>query len=765
MRKIVSLILIVSMVFASLAAALVTSSCAATSDGVHGYQPCDANDDGRIDMKDVLAVRKYMAKIIGKRDINFLAADVNVDSLVNAHDLLYIRKVILSIITDVAKNNSDAKYKVSLLKIGSANISRFDILIPSDADKCVTYSADLLKNYIRRACGITLNILKDRSAAKGHVIEFRLDPDNEYDLGLEGYNVKVDESGDMIFTCGEKRGALYVVYYFLENCVGYRFLNDDIVYLYEADEIDTPIGYNETEVPFFSYRGLNQLGSTDSGFASLRLNAVDARGSGRAANPKYGGGVGNLYIHGHSYAYQEIVGRVMDEEGVEDWDSDEAMEIFEEYAYSNAKIDERGYFNTQPCLTSEDTFRWIMNFNRLLYKERTTLRHNTPGVEYTMISVSPNDNTKFCTCTNCKAVYSREGSIAGAVFAMSNKASDAMAEEMPGVGVFTIAYWDARNPPKYTRPNDNVCVCFCVGGCNNHTYDDVQACIDAGGNPRYPFKIWDLNAQADVFADFNMSNEYDINCFDKWCELTNNVYFWYYASEFYAYIAPSPNIFNIYEDFRYIAERGATGMYTEGSSRGYSFELLRGYLASRMMWDPLMSEEEFEGYLDEFLMIYFGDGWRNLKAYLKLQTEAGDRKGCWVNNFDWPWDEYDKTYFGEKYAEMRDLFDAAYNEAATQEQKDRVAMCSVHCHFLGLSATYESDYVNGSSAAKAEYTRRYTWLWNYFRDHGYISGSREDGYIAADFISNDYGLTNFPSSASNVYDTMRWLYSDYDGKR
>ncbi len=180
MKKTVSLILIVSMILTSFALTFVTSSGAATSDGVHGYQPCDANDDGRIDAKDLLAVRKYILKIYTKKDINFLAANVNSDSAVDAHDLLYIRKVILNLVQDVDRNNSDNKYKVSLIKIGSVNISRFDILIPRNADKCVTYSAELLQKYIKRACGITLNVTKDPSSAAGRKIEFRLDPDNEY---------------------------------------------------------------------------------------------------------------------------------------------------------------------------------------------------------------------------------------------------------------------------------------------------------------------------------------------------------------------------------------------------------------------------------------------------------------------------------------------------------------------------------------------------------------------------------------------------------
>ncbi len=56
----------------------------------------DANDDGVVDMKDVLLLRKYLAGLAG--EINQLNADVNVDTSLDMKDVLMIRKFLAHMI-------------------------------------------------------------------------------------------------------------------------------------------------------------------------------------------------------------------------------------------------------------------------------------------------------------------------------------------------------------------------------------------------------------------------------------------------------------------------------------------------------------------------------------------------------------------------------------------------------------------------------------------------------------------------------------------
>jgi hypothetical protein len=341
------------------------------------------------------------------------------------------------------------------------------------------------------------------------------------------------------------------------------------------------------------------------------------------------------------------------------------------------------------------------------------------------------------------SIYKLEGSIAGTVFRLSNRVAEELDRRYPGIEVFTIAYWDARNPPKFTRPHENVCVCFCIGGCNNHPYDQTELCVECGGNPRLSSVDFNGNAQP-------QSNALDIAYDERWAELTDNIYIWYYSANFNYYVAPAPNIFNIYNDFRYLASTGTEGIYSEGSSRPYySFEYLRGYLISKMMWNPFMSEEEFNAHINEYLMLYYGEGWESVRAFLEMTDYASDLNGCWTNNFDRPWNTFNKNYFLEHYHELRALLEDAYAKASTSEFKYRVQLLFFHCDFLGLSATYERDYVNGDAASKNLYEEHYEFLYNLIDSKGISIAS--------------LACESMPKNASDIKDPMKWIFDDFTG--
>ena len=56
----------------------------------------DANDDGSVDMKDVLLLRKFLAGLA--TEINQLNADVNIDESLDMKDVLMIRKFLANMI-------------------------------------------------------------------------------------------------------------------------------------------------------------------------------------------------------------------------------------------------------------------------------------------------------------------------------------------------------------------------------------------------------------------------------------------------------------------------------------------------------------------------------------------------------------------------------------------------------------------------------------------------------------------------------------------
>lgn len=743
MRKILSAALAAVMMLTAIFVILPKSEAV-----TYGYLLGDSNDDSRVTMKDVLLLRRYLSGLESVKNINLVASDVFTDQKVTNKDVLKLRKYLASI-EELEGNNTDGKYKVDRITIGGRNITRYTVVVPPDADECMEYAVDEFVGRINSACGYRPNVTTDEDSVYGYKIKFVHDNEGEFGLGWDGFRIKVTDDGDMMIYCGavsHQRGALYSVYHILEEFVGYRFLisdeygstgesNGDVVYLYKSDNAVIPAGYDETLVPKITYRALSQRGRSNTNFAKLHINDTS-----EAQKAKYGWRVGTLYIHAHSYAYQMA--------GIE-------------HAYDWDWIEEQGLPSTQPCLTSEETYEKIVEFNSWLIEDRITwgtqladgswVGNDRLGETYTQVSCSPNDNTDFCTCKVCKKVYEIEGSISGTVFRLANRVAEKLEETYPTLETYTIAYWDARKPPKYTRPRDSICVCYCIGGCNNHPYDHTELCAQAGGNPRLQQVNWDG-------TQTNSSNVDDVDYYLKWTELTNNIQIWYYSCLYTYYISPAPNIFNIYNDIKFLASTGTEGVYFEGSGAGrYCFEYLRGYLATKMMWNPFMSEEEYNDLINEFLWIFYGDGWQYIRQYLDMSNYAGDLVGCWTNNFDRPWNLYDEDYFEEHYKEMAILFDNAYAAAGTSAQRRRVSNCRMQCDFLGLSATYDRDWVNGDDATRAEYKSRYVNLYNYIVNNN---------VKVAGLASTATGCENFPrnTSDSSIVNTMEWLWAGCNGR-
>ncbi|MBR6916668.1 MAG: DUF4838 domain-containing protein [Clostridia bacterium] len=736
MKKLISLIL------ALLIASAVIVSAVPGGAVTHGYQTADANDDGSVNMKDVLLLRRLIANVAQDRDVNVTAADVDGNGTISMVDVLRICRIICGI-DDVTGNNTDGKYKVDRILIGNNNIMRYTIVYPASAggECCVesaAYAAQELQAYVKEACGIRLNLTNNASSVSGLKIVFKFDTENEYDLGKEGFVFDVRDNGDFVITCGTLRGALYAAYDFLQDFIGYRFLTSSEKYLYKSEKCAIPAGYFERRVPSAEYRSIGANGP-GSYFAQLHDNSSDggAYNASKDQSKIYGGAVGTTYLHAHSFVYYMA--------GFENRNDPELNSVAG---------------GEQPCMTSEANYEKIIDFMYKLVEWRSDLGQ-IPGFHYTQISCSANDNGNFCQCVNCKAVYSAEKSVAGALIRLCNRVTEKFCADYPELEVYTAAYAGAHIPPKLTRPDPRLNICFCSVGCNNHLLRNTEECIANGGNPR-------LNTPLEYGGQLvNQNNEYWMNFLKGWLELTDNVWYWYYTDNWAYYISSAANLYNFCDDLKYLTELGVKGFYLEGDADRIttSFELLRIYLMTKIMWNPEMTEEEYVDHMNEFLSIYYGPGWTYIKEYIEMENRSGDLLGCWTNNYDYPWDTRDKSDYAENYEHMIELFDAAYAAADNGTQRNRIEQCSVHMNFLGLSATYQDCWVNGSAEQKATFKTRYEWLWNYYNSHPTTLT------MNTTFVANESGVGGmwcFPQNAATPCDPMNWLLESeggFTGKR
>lgn len=699
----------------------------------HGFVRGDADDDSHVSMKDVILIRSCIAGLYSYSSICRIAADVVEDDSIDMKDVLQIRYMLAGI-EPYEGNNTDGEYKVDEIKIGGRNIARFTIVYPDSVPEgsgaylaSMKFAAEELRDQIKGACGISLNIAYESNAPKGNLIRYKYDLNNEYDLGKEGFIIETTDTGDLIFTCGTMRGALYGTYTFLEDMIGYRYMTGYVNYLYESKLVNVPLGYYDREVPAFEYRSIGMNGPSQN-YAKLRINGIDGDAK---TTPENGGGVNPVFPHAHSFVYQMA--------GWDHWKDTNLTDT-----------------TTQPCLTDEETYNKIIDFDYKLINYYQELKGLTLGYDFTHVPCSQNDSGTFCPCERCKAVYAEEGSIAGPLIRLSNRVAEKICADYPMLGVYTVVYYGTQVVPKATRPNKDVTICFCNVGCNNHLLRDQDACVKAGGNHALALQINVTPEEYGLGTDPITNGAY-MDWLKGWLELTDNVWFWYYCTVFYHFASPSPNLFNFCDDVKYLSELGVKGIYMEGNHvyMDYNFEFMRAYLLCKVLWDPGMSEEEYQGYMDEYLWIVFGDGWEKVKQYIYMTNYAADLKGCWTNNFNYFWDYYDKQYFTDHYEEMRTLLTEARSEAKQGSQSVKCGNAMISLDFLGLSATYERDWVNGSDESRATYKERYEQLWKKYHDGGIIENP---------FGTGTGGMANFPSTSSNPVDPMKWIGATFTGE-
>ena len=239
----------------------------------------------------------------------------------------------------------------------------------------------------------------------------------------------------------------------------------------------------------------------------------------------------------------------------------------------------------QPCLTDEDVYQTV------LYNVKKWLRDN-PRAK--IVSVSQNDSAGEhlgCQCVNCRAIDEREGTPMGSLLTFVNRIANDIKDEFPNVYVDTLAYRYTRQAPKTIKPADNVIIRLCsIECCFSHPLDD-ESC------------------------ERNAAFKKDI---EEWSAICDNLYIWDYTTNFMFYLAPFPNLGVLRANVKFYKDHNVIGMFEQGNYQSTSGEFgeLRAYLLAKLLWNPDMSEEEYQRHMNEFLQDYYGAGWEHIREFI-----------------------------------------------------------------------------------------------------------------------------------------------------
>jgi hypothetical protein len=517
--------------------------------------------------------------------------------------------------------------------VNLVNLSGWDIITAEDAQPSEVYAAEEFQNFFAQSSGIRLPTVKQADATNGgqHHIFIGSSPSmrasnvgfSTDDFGQEDFRIIVRDENIAIAgsTHSPARGTLYGVYTFLEDYIGVRFLTADHTYVPAIGtwRIVGPLDRFYHPPLRFRWSYYGETNRNPAFAARIRVNTV-------TDDPKLGGKTG-LNLISHSFFHYVP-----------------AQKYGKEHPEYFALVDgerklQMGGGGPELCLTNPDVLRIVTGTILDALQKH-------PGMEN--ISVSQNDNNKYCQCPQCAAIDEREGTPMGSLLTFVNAVADEVGKKYPDVMIGTLSYWYSRKPPKTIKPRPNVQIQLC----------SIECCL------LHP--INDPNCEKNVQFCRDLA---------EWGKMCKNISIWNYNTNFSNYLLPCPNLWVIEPNIRYFVADNAIGIFMQAAGNALGAELsdLRNYVIANLLWDPTKSGKKL---IDEFLDLHYGRAAGPIRRFINLTHEhalaSGLHPNCFGRAKDYAIDEAIAQAGLDAFAEALEL---AENDAV-RARVEKTSICA-----------------------------------------------------------------------------------------
>ncbi|MBE6686892.1 MAG: DUF4838 domain-containing protein [Ruminococcaceae bacterium] len=546
-------------------------------------------------------------------------------------------------------------YNVGDILIGDTSISEYIIVYSSSAAN----PAKEFQKYIKMATGFELDLVQDTNCEIG-TKEILIGQTNR-----EGVTVNIDRSkcmtdneafvygvqnGNLYITSNEnKLGTAYGTYDFLEHYAGINFFGVfETVDVKKTFEVPADLNYFETSATNeFRVYYSNNYGSAEK----WKCNEVNG-------------------IRGFYHALPSLG---MDpSEFKADWS-------FQAEVHKNA----------DPCLTTAKSQQNIItNAKKLAGGNGLWLGHS--------------DGAGYCKCSSC-AAYIREHGRMGPYFNILDVVADALEKDFPNVKILGLAYSHTWNMLKgFDRKDINKNVTYVVCGdnmCGTHSITSTGCKNESNPNNTYEK---DYGYKVETVYGYK-------DCFDKIVELCPTIYIWDYIYPANHNEQPIPLFHRMYDNFTYFFENGACGFFLQNTTDDNAcFDVMRCYMAAKLLRDgENMTEDQYWGYIQEFMKEYYGDGWTYIYEYINYMYELSQENEWHIwSNEDWN-DIITEEQYRENFDYLMGLWEKAESLAQTEEMATRVRRDSTQMKYIELCLAYETY---ADSAMTAEDLAKYTAL-------------------------------------------------------
>lgn len=459
-------------------------------------------------------------------------------------------------------------------------------LVVADEVSEATTAATFIAKHIRAASGAEIKTVKYDGSATSYNTSVKyiyIGKNEAFDkaglkmpseaLGSSGYYIK--SAGNSVFIVtegiyGYQMGAIA----FLREVVGYDMYSDDCVG-YDRTPSTLP-DMDITERPDFDYR--------------------------HWSNP-----LSDTALYGMGYSMHKAIISV---DGNEVHNSfkwlpkDEYLELHPDWYADNG---------SQLCYTAHGNVKEYEAMQATIIEKMKTLVDANPNVD--TISVSQEDTPESCQCSACTAAVEKYGSINGTTIPFLNNLSDTINEylrqqaEENGTEVRTFyiiqfAYQQTLSAPVTQDENGDWT-----------PIDETVRCRDTVGIEIAPL-------EARFTKDFDhVDNSYYAEEIQKWSAVTNNIYFWWYETNFHDYMFPYNCWSTMVDQYRFCLKSSHRYMFNEGQlgqANGTAFTKLKDYIDSKALFNVNVNTEEL---ITKFFKGYFGAAEVPMRAFFnELQT-------------------------------------------------------------------------------------------------------------------------------------------------
>ncbi len=510
--------------------------------------------------------------------------------------------------------------------------SGFSIVTPDDADECIMTAADELQTYIKKISGALLPCITESELEEGG--KAIILNNNCSEVGEDGFLLYSD-SDYLLINGSDSRGTLYGVYTLLEEYFGVRWFTPTLETVPESNDVVIDANINRLVEPSFVIRRNESAGGNDTFRARKKMNV-----SFWNEMPEHGGAL--------TYVLWDVTLDVLVPDA-----------LFAEHPEYFAMNPDGTRTTDHVCLSHPDVLPIAVENARTAIREcpRETTDH---------IHIGQKDNSNYCHCESCEALYEKYGSISAPTLIFTNNFADALDDEFPEFTFTFYAYGETERPPEdlTLKCNENVVPVLCGlhRACRSHP---LTECGAQDGDES--FENLYGNTDATIAQDFA-----------NWVKIADRTYIYDYTINFLNTAQFFSNFETLQSTMKYMHDIGITGyVYNCGDGHYAAFNELRNYLLAKLQWDVNC---DVEYHMTDFINAYYGEeAAPYIKKIIDLQT-AHLRGTGHAFDFDW---HYQAGFIPLTVcAELDILWEKALNADITDEQLFNVEVANLSWEYF-----------------------------------------------------------------------------------